>query len=128
MTAFGKRGAPQMRGRADMGADAALWIESTALGGPNRYGVIWAVRPDLTDPDVYGGSGSPGKKDPTAAPWPAMAGVRWYGVPGCETANGRFVDGQELTASSLEWISTFGKGSRGAADGGGALERERTRG
>ena len=51
MAASGRRGAPRVRGRADMGADVALWIESTAHGGPKRYGLIMVVRLVLTAPE-----------------------------------------------------------------------------
>ena len=71
MAASGRHGAPCRHGRADMGVDAALWIESTVqwwtepvrgnLGCPSRS----------NDADVYRGSGLPGKKRMTAAPWPA---------------------------------------------------------
>ena len=73
---------------------------------------------------VCGGSGSPGKKGLMVAPWPAMARVHRYGVPGHKIMNGGYGHGQELTGSPLEMISAFGAGSRGEVDGGGALERE----
>ena len=56
-----------------------------------------------------------------------MAGVNWsrrYGFPGCLIVNEGHGHSQELIGSPLEKISAFGVGSRGAVDGGGALERE----
>ena len=59
-----------------------------------------------------------------------MAGVNWshrYGFPGRLIVNEGHGHSQELTGSPLEKISAFRAGSRGAVDGGGALERERER-
>ena len=44
----------------------------------------------------------------TAAPWLASTRDHRYGVPGCETENGRYGEGRELTTSLVKAFSAFG--------------------